>query len=482
MLCSEFLGTLISFIHSLPSLKSMNDFDSLVELLKQQDYSTYDLEALFTTLLEFDFTKADLQQYIPEVKDPHNYARNILCLEPIEVVVLAWPARSSSAIHFHQGFWGVVAVAEGRLDNVTFTHQDGVVTESNMECGLAGALIKESDGVIHLLKNPTDELAITVHFYYPPLADFDGMEIYDLSTETIGVLNDTAESASWSEPRTSFKEIKKKAFKYEALEKRKDAPSHRIHPLIPKPGADENTELLTSYYREQAANYDHYDTNHESRRLYTSRINRLIADDLSKTQMANYLAIACGTGRRAMEIRALSGMHFNLFGVDISSEMGAIAKKRGISTQSSTWLNAEVEERSMDAVSFLYAFGHISSAAERAVSLTKISKCLQVGGRLYLDVFNVIDRFEWGPRAVGVYEQLDLQRMGYEKGDVFYRKTGGKSIAYLHYFAENEITELLNESGFKIISLTHVGYTKHPGEILSQPDEGSIFIIAEKAE
>ena len=51
-----------------------------------------------------------------------NYARNILLLDPFEVVVLHWPPGVESAIHHHEGFWGYVLCVEGEVENVEYTY------------------------------------------------------------------------------------------------------------------------------------------------------------------------------------------------------------------------------------------------------------------------------------------------------------------------------------------------------------------------
>ena len=457
--------------------------DILVQQLKELDFETLDLNKLYEFVLDVDLKKLKAEEHFPKVSDPENYARNILMMHPIEAVLLAWPPGVASAIHHHKGFWGVVGVLEGCLENKTFTLKDDQLLESTIETGMPGGWIREEDGVIHLLQNTSDtETAITLHIYYPPLESFDGMEIFDVEQERRGVLNNVAKTASWMEPASSFHEIKDSAFTYVPFYKRVDAPSHVVSPVIPKPPKDTIQRLIGEYYAEQAHVYDHFDSSHDSRSRYIERVNEIIAKDLREmTQVDSFLGIACGTGRRLVHIRELSSRDFALSGVDLSEEMCKVAEERGIHMHNAPWLKATLEEAPYDAITFLYAFGHIASAEDRRASLQKMADQLRVGGRLYIDVFNVDDHSEWGPSAVRVYDALQLDHLGYERGDVFYRKSGGKATAYLHYFSETEIIELVTSVGLKVVRTHHIGYTKRPGEILENSRDGVLFVIAEKS-
>ena len=49
----------------------------------------------------------------------------------------------------------------------------------------------------------------------------------------------------------------------------------------------------------------------------------------------------------------------------------------------------------------------------------KVTESLKSGGRFYFDVFNVENPKEWGPEATEIYDDLNLGREGYERGDLF---------------------------------------------------------------
>ena len=54
-------------------------------------------EGLCNWVEGIDWTGCDWAAHVPEVESANDYARNILCLEPFEVVLLHWPAGVESA-------------------------------------------------------------------------------------------------------------------------------------------------------------------------------------------------------------------------------------------------------------------------------------------------------------------------------------------------------------------------------------------------
>jgi hypothetical protein len=129
---------------------------------------------------------------------------------------------------------------------------------------------------------------------------------------------------------------------------------------------------------------------------------------------------------------------------------------------------------------FLYAFGHIADRKNRVKSLKKINSYLKNGSPFYLDLFSLNNNNEWGPLTLNAFEENNLGKHGYEKGDVFYKKRGFIELAFLHYFEFNEIKTLLADAGFRIEWVKNIGYSKNPGQIVSSEREGNFLIKAIK--
>ncbi len=251
---------------------------------------------------------------------------------------------------------------------------------------------------------------------------------------------------------------------------------------MPKPSPSRIREMTYDYYQEQARFYDNFDRNNTKRKAFTQRIEQLIAADIRKRQhIKNMLSVACGTGRRALKIRKLSGREFEITGVDMSEKMGHQAAHKGITTYTGRWLDVSLQQiPSFDVATCLYSFGHIPEEKERFHFLEKLNRALVKNGVFYLDVFNLDDKNEWGPLIKEKHEKEQLHKAGYQLGDVFYKKAGGDAVGFLHYFTISEMTRLLEKSGFSVETVYHIGYEYKPGMILERSDEGILFFKAIK--
>ena len=340
----------------------------------------------------------------------------------------------------------------------------------------------EEDGVIHKLANRNlEKRAITLHFYYPAIESFDGMRIFNLKTRSIGILSEHAKTAKWNNSNNQFKEIKQNAFIYQSIEELNNDKSHLIQNIFPKPDSDSINSMNSRYFSEQAQKYDFSDFNLPSRKAYIYSVDNLISLDLAKNKTTKHLDIAIGTGRRAIRIRELSELNYEIVGVEISKEMCKIANSRGLRTYHQDWANNDSHTGEMfDSATFLYAFGHIADRKNRVKSLKKINSYLKNGSPFYLDLFSLNNNNEWGPLTLKAFEENNLGKHGYEKGDVFYKKRGFIELAFLHYFEFNEIKTLLADAGFRIEWVKNIGYSKNPGQIVSSEREGNFLIKAIK--
>jgi ubiquinone/menaquinone biosynthesis C-methylase UbiE len=250
--------------------------------------------------------------------------------------------------------------------------------------------------------------------------------------------------------------------------------------LVEKKPSDEQIRILVrDYFEAEAKHYDTFNSNTEKRKLFINSVDEIVARYIEKTQSKQILTIACGTGNREVRIESLAGKQLDYVGVDISAEMCRQATRAGINTINSDWLAANLGNKIFDSVFYLHAFGLVPSRAARILELKKINQHLEIGGRIYLDVMNLSDQYEWGPDLKKQFERLSLEKRGYEKGDVFYRRIGAAETSYFHYFEEAELESLFNNSGFIIKNRHYIGCGQYFGkEVGSQ--EGAILVIAEK--
>lgn len=105
--------------------------------------------------------------------DPDHYARHLVHRDPqgrFSVLAMVWSPGQGTPIHDHGGLWVVECVVRGRMEVRTFDlQQDG--TRPQLECvGVTRATVGEAGHLIpphdqHILHNPFDEVAVTLHVY-----------------------------------------------------------------------------------------------------------------------------------------------------------------------------------------------------------------------------------------------------------------------------------------------------------------------------
>ena len=454
------------------------------EIIKQiKDFNqNVSFESLGKFVESINFNNINYRKDIVIPDTVGDYGRNILELNPFECVLINWPPGVESSVHHHQGLFGYVLVLEGELDNISYKEENDELIEFKSEKYITKGIMPEEDGVIHKLANRNfKKRAITLHFYYPAIESFQGMRIFNLESGSIGILSEHAKTAKWNNNKQHFKEIKQNAFKYISINELNNDKSHLIQNIFPKPDSDMINSMNSSYFSEQAQKYDFSDFNLPSRKAYIYTVDELISKDLSKNKTTKHLDIAIGTGRRALRIKELSGLEYDIVGVEISEEMCKIANSRGIRTYHQDWANNDSHIGEMfDSATFLYAFGHIANRKNRVKSLKKINSYLHEGCPLYLDLFSLNNINEWGPLTVKAFEENNLEKHGYDRGDVFYKKRGFNELAFLHYFEFNEINTLLEDTGFEIEWVKNIGYSKNPGQIVDSENEGNYLVKAIK--
>lgn len=448
----------------------------LLDKIKAINVDQLNFDNLFDHILPFDPNEIDYKYHLPQIESPNEYARNILLEDPLEVVLIHWPASVESAIHLHAGFWGYVGVLSGEALNIEYELSKGMLKQSRAVTVKAGGIIPEPDGIIHKIANASSKKElITIHFYYPALKDLNGLKLFS-EDGTIVELNEKAPSASLNLSSDCYSSIKKNLFTFEDGSKGK---SHIISPIIPKPKSAAIRKMILDYYSEQAKNYDNSDIENENRRKYVFAVNDILVEEFKSLKPQKVLDIATGTGRRALRIKTLSNLNYELFGLDMNSEMCEMAEKRGIKSFCADWLSVDFPDNSFDAITMLYAFGHVADALERILFLEKVHDKLKPGGVFYFDVFNLNDPHEWGGRALSVFKEYKLDYFGYERGDVFYRRKGLDEVSFLHYFEEERLVALLESLGFSCEKVLNVGYDHKSGEIVNQ-DQGKLIIKAVK--
>jgi SAM-dependent methyltransferase len=173
--------------------------------------------------------------------------------------------------------------------------------------------------------------------------------------------------------------------------------------------------------------------------------------------------LAVGTGRIAIPI-AEAGMR--VIGVDLSTRMldvaGEYARERGVEhlvdLRYGDLLEPPVSERVSLVICPFRSLLHMPGTAEKLGALRAAHELLEPGGRFIFDVFapsrEDIEETDgrWLEREPGIFERADWDEsartltLSVRSGDV------GASFA-LHWLAESEWRELIDEAGFELETL-----------------------------
>jgi len=260
--------------------------------------------------------------------------------------------------------------------------------------------------------------------------------------------------------------------------------------VVPKPSAARINVMVTDFFSTLATNYDSENFRSTKRLKYTNAVDDVVASELRRSArpVLRALDLFCGTGRRALSIRELSGQSYRLDGFDKATDMVRLASERGLNMLPVNAFDFELEARGAptdplpggptnvyDAVTCLYSFGHLPDLVARTRVLKRLFRLLRPGGKLFMDVFNVLDSHnEWGPDIANAFRELHLEDEGYDMGDIFYKRTGPghRSLSFLHYFSRMELVDLLKDCGFTIERFFTVGYGHEAGRVLEESDNG----------
>jgi len=260
--------------------------------------------------------------------------------------------------------------------------------------------------------------------------------------------------------------------------------THEIVVLKPKPSSEDIRHMVSSYFDQEAAGYDQFTDEIEKRRLFTESVDNIVAADLKgRPSIGQLLSIGAGTGKRERRIRDLSRHNFEISATDISAQMCSLMEGRGLTAVCGAWECLDLGKlphSQFDAIFILHSFGLIASAKDRLEAVQKAATVLRKGGLLYVDVLNLDDLDEWGPRIMQSFEENRLLDSGYDPGDVIYRRLGGEALSYCHYFTRTEMEALFEQAGFTCESVVNVGYAANCGEILESHDRGSLVFVAAK--
>ncbi len=171
--------------------------------------------------------------------------------------------------------------------------------------------------------------------------------------------------------------------------------------------------------------------------------------------------IGCGAGQ-LVEVLHKTGKNVNYIGVDISSALLAEAwnafgsQYHNVSCkwQESDMETLELDSESCDVICFIASLHHIPSTQSRNKIIQQAYNWLKPGGYICSANWYTWTRIFWKKFHLCRQAILHPFRV-FIKGDIFipWKNKGGEVLAsrYIHSFRKNELKDILNKNGFKIV-------------------------------
>lgn len=192
-----------------------------------------------------------------------------------------------------------------------------------------------------------------------------------------------------------------------------------------------------------------------------------IAGRMQNDRVRKVLELACGTGRVTNHLVKLLPAEGTLYATDISADMMAVAK-RMVTDDRVQWKLSDAQDLPFPDNSFDHVvcqFG-VMFFADKSKAFGEAYRVLEQGGRF---LFNTWDALEQNPRAALVKRVMDQH----------FDDVPEELTKVVHYFCnKEEITRLLQEAGFKNItieSVQKVSCYRHVDDIVSAVTTASLI-------
>jgi len=173
-----------------------NSLQSLVQDLSNsiQDVPTHDninLREVMNLLRFYQSDKSHWEQYALRQPDT-NYTRNLVTKiqQHSNLLVLVWEPGKASKIHSHPGTHCFMKVLQGQLQEHLYEPQmieegENILKRSTTLPKDSVAYINDSIG-LHRMKNPTMDLAISLHLYVPQFGK-NGEQMKSIKNQSEGL-------------------------------------------------------------------------------------------------------------------------------------------------------------------------------------------------------------------------------------------------------------------------------------------------------
>ena len=241
------------------------------------------------------------------------------------------------------------------------------------------------------------------------------------------------------------------------------------------PSSNETYDAFAPYYRKYS----------QKKADYIKAIDALILGNLPRN-IESVLDIGCGDGIRLEALLKKAGFS-QVWGIDSSSEMVSLARSNTNARIVQADIgNSDIEALlpiKFDAIFCLWnVLGHIDGDAARNRAILNMSKVLDEGGQIYIDVSNRHNIKHYGWKTVLKNVLADYLHPDRDNGTLSYeiRVTADKSIrAHSHFFNPSELLPLFANAGLSLVKTAYIDYAtgKKAGAW-----SGNVLYILERSE
>jgi tRNA (uracil-5-)-methyltransferase TRM9 len=174
-------------------------------------------------------------------------------------------------------------------------------------------------------------------------------------------------------------------------------------------------------------------------------------------EVSSVLDIGCGNGRLACRLNKQG--HRGLYvGLDSIAELLKIAKKN-CTFANTRFLERDIAQSNWDSgltdpFDRIFAFAvihHLPGKALREEIFRTFHRLLRPEGKLFFSLWNFLSSSRLRSRIIP-WDRVDLDPMELDPGDYLLDwRRGGKGLRYVHVFENDELSEIAEETGFKIL-------------------------------
>ena len=150
--------------------EKINTIDQIFTAQKDRINSPADLRKIIE---QFTFDAEEMAEHLLFPEDLPYGRKCAFRSKNFEVIVMNWKPGKCSNIHNHGNSFGCVYSVTGKANNVLYNESLEILGTIPL---INNTIAEVPKGIYHVIENKTDEYAVSLHFYAPPMC---GMKVID---------------------------------------------------------------------------------------------------------------------------------------------------------------------------------------------------------------------------------------------------------------------------------------------------------------